>query len=134
MFHFLNRRSIICILASFGVCYAKKDYNLSKHLDIDIPNLQYWYFTNDGIEFMRAYLNLLLEIVPVNLKKFAKLASQPMVGPPSDHPGNISISSTLWPHFEGDRPRFGGKKGYHGGARRGDLGEGGGRGKRESYK
>ncbi|KAL0452464.1 UNVERIFIED_CONTAM: 40S ribosomal protein S10-1 [Sesamum latifolium] len=98
-----------------GVCYAKKDFNLAKHPEIDVPNLQviklmqsfkskeyvretfawmhyYWYLTNDGIEFLRTYLNLPSEIVPATLKN----------GPP---------------RFEGDRPRFGDRDGYRGGPR-----------------
>lgn len=88
-----------------GVLFAKKDYNLPKHPLIDVPNLQviklmqsfkskeyvretfgwmhyYWYLTNDGIEFLRTYLNLPSEIVPATLKKSAKpLSSRPMGGP-----------------------------------------------------
>lgn len=96
------------LFASEGVCYAKKDYNLAKHPDIDVPNLQviklmqsfkskeyvretfawmhyYWYLTNDGIEFLRTYLNLPSEIVPATLKKSVKPAGRPM-GPPGDRP------------------------------------------------
>lgn len=92
-----------------GVCYAKKDFNLAKHPEIDVPNLQviklmqsfkskeyvretfawmhyYWYLTNDGIEFLRTYLNLPSEIVPATLKKQAKPAGRPMGGPPGDRP------------------------------------------------
>nr|GMD11222.1 T-complex protein 1 subunit epsilon [Ipomoea batatas] len=90
-----NRREICKYLFQEGVCYAKKDYNLAKHPLIDVPNLQviklmqsfkskeyvretfawmhyYWYLTNDGIEFLRTYLNLPSEIVPATLKKSAK--------------------------------------------------------------
>lgn len=92
-----------------GVCYAKKDFNLAKHPNIDVPNLQviklmqsfkskeyvretfawmhyYWYLTNDGIEFLRAYLNLPSEIVPATLKKQNKPVGRPMGGPPGDRP------------------------------------------------
>lgn len=95
-----------------GVLYAKKDYNLAKHPEIDVPNLQviklmqsfkskeyvresfawmyyYWYLTNDGIEYLRTYLNLPSEIVPATLKKSAKPLGRPMGGPPG-----------------GDRPRY----------------------------
>ncbi|KAL8137080.1 hypothetical protein V2J09_003081, partial [Rumex salicifolius] len=122
-----------------GVCYAKKDYNLAKHPDIDVPNLQviklmqsfkskeyvretfawmhfYWYLTNDGIEFLRTYLNLPSEIVPATLKK--KPVARPMGGPPGDRPRGP-------PRFEGDRPRFGDRDGYRGGPR-GPPGEFGG--------
>ena len=62
----------------------------------------YWYLTNDGIEYLRTYLNLPLEIVPAILKKSAKPLSRPMGGPPGrDH-------LPRGPRFEGgDRPRFG---------------------------
>ncbi|CAN1751593.1 40S ribosomal protein S10-2, partial [Linum perenne] len=114
-----NRREISKYLFQEGVCYAKKDFNLAKHPDIDVPNLQviklmqsfkskeyvretfawmhyYWYLTNDGIEFLRTYLNLPSEIVPATLKKSAK----PI----------------------GDRPRFGDRDGYRSGPREGGFG------------
>lgn len=92
-----------------GVCYAKKDYNLAKHPDIDVPNLQviklmqsfkskeyvretfawmhyYWYLTNEGIEFLRGYLNLPSEIVPATLKKQAKPAGGRPFGGAGDRP------------------------------------------------
>ncbi|KAG8497051.1 hypothetical protein CXB51_008293 [Gossypium anomalum] len=123
-----NRREICKYLFQEGVCYAKKDYNLAKHPEIDVPNLQviklmqsfkskeyvretfawmhyYWYLTNDGIEFLRTYLNLPSEIVPATLKKSARprsFACLNLRGPP---------------RFEGDRPRFGDRDGYRGGPR-----------------
>ncbi|XP_077248243.1 small ribosomal subunit protein eS10z-like [Tasmannia lanceolata] len=139
-----NRKEISKYLFQEGVCYAKKDYNLAKHPDIDVPNLQviklmqsfkskeyvretfawmhyYWYLTNDGIEFLRTYLNLPSEIVPATLKKSIKPVGRPMGGgPPGDRPRGP-------PRFEGDRPRFGGDRdGYRGGGPRGPLGEFGG--------
>jgi small subunit ribosomal protein S10e len=98
-----------CCYFSEGVCYAKKDFNLAKHPEIDVPNLQviklmqsfksreyvretfawmnyYWFLTNDGIEFLRTYLNLPSEIVPATLKKQAKPAGRPFGGPPGDRP------------------------------------------------
>ncbi|XP_044505064.1 40S ribosomal protein S10-1-like [Mangifera indica] len=133
-----NRKEICKYLFQEGVCYAKKDYNLAKHPEIDVPNLQviklmqsfksreyvretfawmhyYWYLTNDGIEFLRTYLNLPSEIVPATLKKSAKPAGRPMGGPPGDRPRGP-------PRFEGDRPRFGDREGYRGGPRGGDFG------------
>ncbi|KAM1739149.1 hypothetical protein ACFX11_014894 [Malus domestica] len=138
-----NRREISKYLFQEGVCYAKKDYNLAKHPDIDVPNLQviklmqsfkskeyvretfawmhyYWYLTNDGIEFLRNYLNLPSEIVPATLKKQAKPAGRPM-GPSGDRPRGPS-------RFDGER-RFGGDRdGYRGGPRApgGDFGDKGG--------
>ncbi|CAJ2636189.1 unnamed protein product [Trifolium pratense] len=134
-----NHREISKYLFQEGVCYAKKDYNLAKHPDIDVPNLQviklmqsfksreyvretfawmhyYWFLTNDGIEFLRTYLNLPSEIVPATLKKQAKpVFARPFGG---DRPRGP-------PRFEGQR-RFGGDHdGYRGGPR-GPGGEFGG--------
>ena len=107
-----NRREISKYLFQEGVCYAKKDYNLAKHPDIDVPNLQviklmqsfkskeyvretfawmhyYWYLTNDGIEFLRNYLNLPSEIVPNTLKRASRpgpAGGRPFGGPPGDRP------------------------------------------------
>ncbi|GFP81016.1 40S ribosomal protein s10, partial [Phtheirospermum japonicum] len=128
-----NRREISKYLFQEGVCFAKKDFNLAKHPEIDVPNLQviklmqsfkskeyvretfawmhyYWYLTNDGIEFLRTYLNLPSEIVPATLKKSAKPLGRPLGGPPGERRGP--------PRFDGDRPRFGGDRdGYRGGPR-----------------
>ncbi|XP_058092616.1 uncharacterized protein LOC131239074 [Magnolia sinica] len=78
------------------------------------------YLTNDGIEFLRNYLNLPSEIVPATLKKSVRPAGRPMGGgPPGDHPRGPL-------RFEGDRPLFGGDRdGYRGGPR-GPPGEFGG--------
>ncbi|KAH7550229.1 hypothetical protein JRO89_XS13G0157600 [Xanthoceras sorbifolium] len=46
----------------------------------------YWYLTNEGIEFLRAYLNLPSEIVPATLKKQAKPAGGRPMGPSGDRP------------------------------------------------
>ncbi|XP_028774864.1 transcription factor MYB87 [Neltuma alba] len=138
-----NRREICKYLFKEGVCYAKKDFNMPKHPEIDVPNLQviklmqsfkskeyvretfawmhyYWYLTNDGIEFLRTYLNLPSEIVPATLKKQAKPAGRPFGGPPGDRPRGP-------PRFEGER-RFGDRDGYRGGPRGpgGDFGDKGG--------
>ncbi|XP_021845059.2 40S ribosomal protein S10-1-like [Spinacia oleracea] len=136
-----NRREISKYLFQEGVCFAKKDYNLAKHPDIDVPNLQviklmqsfkskeyvretfawmhyYWFLTNEGIEFLRTYLNLPSEIVPATLKKQMKPAGRPMGGAPGPRGGS---------RFEGDRPRFGDRDGYRSGPRgEGDSGDKGG--------
>ncbi|RWW26774.1 hypothetical protein GW17_00008824 [Ensete ventricosum] len=104
-----------------GVLYAKKDYNLAKHPDIDVPNLQviklmqsfksreyvretfawqhyYWYLTNDGIEYLRTFLNLPSEIVPATLKKSVRPPTRPFgSGPPGDrgHRGLKEIGQGL---------------------------------------
>ncbi|KAH7680946.1 small subunit ribosomal protein S10e protein [Dioscorea alata] len=131
-----NRHEICKYLFQEGVLYAKKDYNLEKHPLIDVPNLQviklmqsfksreyvretfawmhyYWYLTNDGIEYLRTFLNLPSEIVPATLKKSTRAPSRPFgSGPPGDRPRGP-------PRFEGDRPRFGDRDGYRGGPRGG---------------
>ncbi|PRQ17598.1 putative plectin/S10 [Rosa chinensis] len=138
-----NRREISKYLFQEGVCYAKKDYNMPKHPEIDVPNLQviklmqsfkskeyvretfawmhyYWYLTNDGIEFLRNYLNLPSEIVPNTLKKQAKPAGRPFGGPPGDRPRGP-------PRFGDGERRFGGDRdGYRGGPRGGPGGDFGG--------
>ncbi|KAF6163938.1 hypothetical protein GIB67_011262 [Kingdonia uniflora] len=131
-----NRLAISSYIFQEGVCYAKKDYNLEKHPLIDVPNLQviklmqsfkskeyvretfawqhyYWYLTNEGIEFLRTFLNLPSEIVPATLKKSVKPMGRPMGGPGGDRPRGP-------PRFEGDRPRFGDRDGYRGGPRGGE--------------
>ncbi|KAI7979892.1 40S ribosomal protein S10-1 [Camellia lanceoleosa] len=79
----------------------------------------YWCLTNDGIEFLRTYLNLPSEIVPATLKKSVKPVRRPMDGLPSDRPRGP-------PQFEGDRPRFGDRDGYRGGPQVRPPGEFGG--------
>ncbi|KAH9272280.1 hypothetical protein BASA83_005372 [Batrachochytrium salamandrivorans] len=82
-----NRKKIYQYLFQEGVLVAKKDFNLPKHGEIDVPNLQvlkalqslesrgyvksqfswqYYYYslTNEGIEYLREYLHLPAEIVP----------------------------------------------------------------------
>ncbi|GAB4826314.1 hypothetical protein Ancab_009179 [Ancistrocladus abbreviatus] len=68
-----NRREMCKYLFQEGVCYAKKDYNLTKHPEINVPNY-------------RTCLNLPSEIVPATLKKQAKPIGHPMGGPPGDRP------------------------------------------------
>eukprot|EP00237_Pycnococcus_provasolii_P002312 CAMPEP_0119188496 /NCGR_PEP_ID=MMETSP1316-20130426/64_1 /TAXON_ID=41880 /ORGANISM="Pycnococcus provasolii, Strain RCC2336" /LENGTH=150 /DNA_ID=CAMNT_0007182955 /DNA_START=95 /DNA_END=545 /DNA_ORIENTATION=+ len=93
-----NRTEVYKYLFREGVIYAKKDPNLPKHPEIDVPNLQvikllqsltsrelvkeqyawqhyYWYLKDEGIEYLREYLNLPEEIVPATLKKSTALSS-----------------------------------------------------------
>ncbi|XP_007220973.2 40S ribosomal protein S10-2 [Prunus persica] len=53
----------------------------------------YWYLTNDGIEFLRNYLNLPSEIVPATLKKQGKPPGCPL-GPSVDCP-RISLQDFM---------------------------------------
>ncbi|XP_059649614.1 uncharacterized protein LOC132295379 isoform X2 [Cornus florida] len=103
-----NRIEISKYLFQEGHCSAKKDYNLSKHPKIDVPNLQviqlmqgfkskeyvretwdlmhyYWYLTNDGIEFLRSYLNLPPEIMPANLNGVFSVPVTEIVPAMADH-------------------------------------------------
>ncbi|KAG2263177.1 hypothetical protein Bca52824_070256 [Brassica carinata] len=127
-----NRREICKYLFKEGVLFAKKDFNLPKHPLIEsVPNLQviklmqsfkskeyvretfawmhyYWFLTNEGIEFLRTYLNLPSDVVPATLKKSAKPIGRPFGGPPGDRPRGP-------PRFDGDRPRYGDRDGYEDG-------------------
>ena len=38
----------------------------------------YWYLTNEGIEYLREYLNLSADVVPNTLKKSTRPATRPM--------------------------------------------------------
>ncbi|KAJ8328960.1 hypothetical protein QVD99_004687 [Batrachochytrium dendrobatidis] len=90
-----NRKKIYQYLFQEGVLVAKKDFNLPKHEEIDVPNLQvlkslqslesrgyvksqfswqYYYYslTNEGIEYLREYLHLPVEIVPRTFIKTTK--------------------------------------------------------------
>ncbi|PIK48577.1 putative 40S ribosomal protein S10-like [Apostichopus japonicus] len=73
-----------------GVMVAKKDTNLAKHPEVDVPNLHVMkalqrlrqgavclaplllYLTNEGIQYLRETLNLPPEIVPTTLKRQAR--------------------------------------------------------------
>ncbi|KAJ3220504.1 40S ribosomal protein S10-A [Clydaea vesicula] len=95
-----NRKLIYQYLFQEGVLVAKKDYNASKHQDIDVPNLQvikalqsmnsrglvktnfswqyyYYYLTNEGIEYLRTFLALPAEIVPRTFIKTQKTSGRP---------------------------------------------------------
>ncbi|KAG0147974.1 hypothetical protein CROQUDRAFT_26645, partial [Cronartium quercuum f. sp. fusiforme G11] len=87
-----DRRTIYENLFKDGVMVAQKDYNAPKHLELDVPNLHvikacqslnsrgfiktqfswnYYYYTltDEGIEYLREWLNLPSEIVPATFKK-----------------------------------------------------------------
>ncbi|XP_015509273.1 small ribosomal subunit protein eS10 [Neodiprion pinetum] len=106
-----NRVAIYEYLFKEGVMVAKKDYHAPKHPELEtIPNLQvikamqslksrgfvneqfawrhfYWYLTNEGIEYLRAYLHLPPEIVPATLKRQVRPETarpRPAAGPRSE--------------------------------------------------
>jgi len=87
-----SKITVYSYLFKEGVLVARKQHNLKKHPDVDVPTLwvmklmqslkssgyiretfswqiYYWYLTNEGIEYLREYLHLPREIVPATLKK-----------------------------------------------------------------
>ncbi|KAK9470209.1 40S ribosomal protein eS10 [Dipodascopsis tothii] len=87
-----DRKKIHMYLLNEGVLVAKKDFNQPKHDEIDTKNLyvikalqsldsrgyvktqfswQYYYYslTDAGIEYLREWLHLPAEVVPVTHKK-----------------------------------------------------------------
>ena len=78
----------------------------------------YWYLTNEGIEYLREYLNLSADVVPNTLKKSTRPPTRPMADerpPRGDRPG-------------GDRGGRGGgaRGGYRSERPGGGFGRGGG--------
>ncbi|KAJ2722132.1 hypothetical protein GGI07_003517 [Coemansia sp. Benny D115] len=92
-----NRKTICKALFKDGVLVAKKDYNAGNHPEIEVPNLevikamqsltskglvktqfswQYYYYTltDEGIEYLREYLNIPQEVFPATFKKVATRA------------------------------------------------------------
>jgi len=104
----------------------------------------YWYLTNEGIEYLREYLNLSADVVPNTLKKSTRPPTRPMAeegargpprdGPPrGDRPGGDRPGGGGRGGGFGDRPpREGGREGYRserpagGGFGRGGGGDKGG--------
>ncbi|CAO3599807.1 unnamed protein product [Absidia cylindrospora] len=93
-----NRKAIYETLFKDGALVAAKDFNLPKHPEINVPNLeviksmqsltskgfvktqfswQFYYYTltDEGIDYLREYLNLPTEIVPATMKKAARPAA-----------------------------------------------------------
>ncbi|KFB36808.1 small ribosomal subunit protein eS10B [Anopheles ziemanni] len=108
-----HRVAIYEYLFKEGVLVAQKDFYAPKHPELEtIPNLHviktmqslksknfvkeqfawrhyYWYLTNEGIEYLRAYLHLPSEIVPSTLKRAARSEPQrarTQAGPRPDGP------------------------------------------------
>merc|ERR1711975_32221 len=96
-----DRLTVYKYLFKEGVMVAKKDCNKAKHDDEELPvkniyviklltslksrgyvtesfswQWYYWYLTNEGIEYLREYLNLPAEIVPATLKQSRRPASR----------------------------------------------------------
>ena len=70
----------------------------------------YWYLTNEGIEYLREYLNLSADVVPNTLKKSTRPPTRPMADERAPR---------------GDRGPRGGREGYRS-ERPGGYGRGGG--------
>ena len=87
-----SREKVYKTLFLDGVMVAKKDFNLPAHPTVGVRNLYviklcqslkskgyvterfswqyfYWFLTNEGIEYLRDYLHLPDEVVPLTLKK-----------------------------------------------------------------
>jgi len=119
---------------------AKKDYNAPKHKDIDVPNLQvikamqsmnsrgyvktqfswqyfYYYLTDAGIEYLRAYLHLPPEIVPSTLMKSKSTGIRP--GGREDRPPREGGDRYRGPRGDGEgyRRRTDGPGGADGGSK-----------------
>ena len=69
----------------------------------------YWYLTNEGIEYLRTYLNLSADVVPNTLKKSTRAPTRPAAGerPPREG-GYGGDRGDRGDRPAGDRPRFGG--------------------------
>ena len=90
-----NRKLIYETLFKEGALVAAKDFNAAKHPDIAVSNLEvikamqsltsrgfvktlfawqhyYYTLTNEGIDYLRQFLNLPAEIVPSTFKKTAR--------------------------------------------------------------
>jgi small subunit ribosomal protein S10e len=91
-----DRVAIYEYLFKEGVMVAKKDFHSPRHSALEkVPNLHvikalqslksrgyvkeqfawrhyYWYLTNEGIQYLRDFLNLPPEIVPPTLKRMSK--------------------------------------------------------------
>jgi len=105
-----NRVAVYQYLFKAGVLVAEKDFFAPKHFEINVPNLQviklmqsfkskgyvteqfnwrhfYWYLTNEGITYLREFLNLPEEIVPGTLKKTRTTRPAGMEGERRGPPG-----------------------------------------------
>uniref|UniRef100_A0A6T6RK56 Plectin/eS10 N-terminal domain-containing protein n=1 Tax=Hemiselmis tepida TaxID=464990 RepID=A0A6T6RK56_9CRYP len=154
-----NRIAVYSHLFKEGIMVASDEPNLAKHMELEnIPNLQviklmesltsrgfvrktytwnhfYWFLTNEGITYLREFLNLPEMIVPNTHKKAqTRPPSRPEGGgdrggfgrgPPrdGDRPGGgfgrgrggDRDSYRKEPSSYGDRPSFGGGRGREGG-------------------
>lgn len=119
-----NRVLVYTQLFKDGVMAAKKDYFLPKHPDLNVPNLHvvklmqsltsrgyveekfswqwyYWKLTDAGIEYLREYLHLSVDVVPDTHKKQATETARRLGG----------VEESRGPRrFGGDRDGYRGPK------------------------
>jgi len=135
---------------------AKKDYHAPKHQDVDVPNLYvikimqslnsrgyvreqfawqhlYWSLTNEGVEYLREYLDLPETVMPATLRK-PKTAARPPTSRPSGGRGfdrdrkQVAPGEGFKPDYRGGERGFSGRGFGRGGYRRDGDRESGGRG------
>mmetsp|Transcript_179120 Transcript_179120/g.435849 ORF Transcript_179120/g.435849 Transcript_179120/m.435849 type:complete len:155 (+) Transcript_179120:37-501(+) len=147
-----NRVAIYSYLLREGVAVAPKDWVKPKHDEVDVPNLQFvktmqslvsrgyvretfswqWYYyflTDEGIEYLREYLHLPADVVPLTLKKQAPRPARAAAGFGGDRHQeggygkgkDMGPDGNFKPSFRGEGGGFG-RGGREGGYRR----EGGG--------
>mmetsp|Transcript_34380 Transcript_34380/g.32778 ORF Transcript_34380/g.32778 Transcript_34380/m.32778 type:complete len:145 (+) Transcript_34380:127-561(+) len=128
-----NRVAVYSLLFKEGTMVVKKDkYQLKFSDELNIPNLEvmallksfsskgfvketfnwqyyYYYLTNEGIEYLRAYLALPEEIVPATLKK-AAVAAVPTGRPQTEKKGGPG--GDFNPDFQGSGFGRGSRDGY----------------------
>ena len=136
-----NRIKVYSYLFKEGTLVAKKDFYMEKHSEeIPIPNIEvlallksfkskgyvketfnwqyyYYYLTNEGIEYLRAYLALPQEIIPATLKQTPQAVRADAPRGDRGDRGDKKMGPG-----EGFRPQYGGR------------GEGRGRGGKEGYR
>lgn len=95
-----NRKLIYQSLFNEGVLVVKKDFNAPRHADIEVPNLQvikamqslksrnyvteqfnwqwhYFFLTDEGINYLRSFLNIPESVVPATIAKAGKALGRP---------------------------------------------------------
>jgi len=139
-----NRLAVYSFLFQEGVVVTKKDHTMTKHPQIEVPNLhvcklmqslrsrevvkekfnwQYLYYTltDKGIEYLREYLHASEDTVPATLKK----SSKPQ--PPASF-GQAEGGERGRGGFRGGRGGAAGRGGYRGPREAGEESAGAGRG------
>lgn len=124
-----NRIAIYSQIFKDGVCVVKKDPMLKKHGEIDVPNLHvmqtmkslksreyvretfswqyyYYYLTDEGIEYLRSFLNLPSTVKPTTLN------------PPPRPQARAALRGDRPPRGGGGGGRGGGGPGPDGGDKR----------------